>query len=63
MRCVADLNSGSCCSCFAERLGENAPINEDVCSSICADLNTDGMEDGDGERSLFNAISCVTVQI
>jgi hypothetical protein len=26
-------------------------------------LNTDGMEDGDGERSLFNAISCVTVQI
>jgi hypothetical protein len=46
---------------LAERLGENAPMKEEVCSSIFADLKTVGDELGDAERSLFNAISCVTV--
>jgi hypothetical protein len=45
---------------LAERLGENAPMKEEVCSSIFADLNTVGNELGDTERSLFNVISCVT---
>jgi hypothetical protein len=46
---------------LAERLGENAPMKEEVCSSIFADRNTVGDELGDAERSLFNAISYVTV--
>jgi hypothetical protein len=58
--CDAVLNSGSCWSASAERLGENAPMKEEVCSSIFADLNTAGDKFGDTERSLFNAISCVT---
>jgi hypothetical protein len=36
-------------------------MKEEVCSSIFADRNTVGDELGDAERSLFNAISCVTV--
>jgi hypothetical protein len=36
-------------------------MKDDVCSSILLDLNTVGRGLGDGERSLFNAISFILV--
>jgi hypothetical protein len=54
--CVAVLNSGSCWSALVERLGENAPMKEDVCSSVLVDLKTVVKALGDAERSLLHAI-------
>lgn len=54
---VADRNSGSACRALADKLGENAALKVDVCSCIVEERYISDVGFGDGERSLFIAIS------